>query len=169
MRNKRINKLWMTARRWAEAALMSANQSVVYYPEDLSLLGEVLDRIVESLPPKMRTRANLAEIAKNILVCAATGQRDPVELEPAAWINATVIAAAWLMLNMSQTLLYFSGWRLSSITVNKAVGVINVELAKRVTGREKEWLSVGRPTRDLDAQTDPRINKQFHEAVDRFS
>ena len=57
---------------------MSANQGAVYYPEDLSLLGEVLDRIVESLPPKMRTRANLAEIAKNILVCAA--QRDPVEL-----------------------------------------------------------------------------------------
>ena len=73
---------------------MSAKQGAVYYPEDLSLLGEVLDRIVESLPPKMRTRANLAEIAKNILVCAAAGQRDPVELELAAWMNATVTAAA---------------------------------------------------------------------------
>ena len=69
---------------------MSANQGAVYYPEDLSLLGEVLDRLVQSLPRKMRTRANLAEIAKSILVCAATGQRDPVELELAAWINATV-------------------------------------------------------------------------------
>jgi hypothetical protein len=68
---------------------MSANGGAVYYPEDLSLLGEVLDQIVQSLPPKMRTRANLAEIAKSILVCAATGQRDPVELELAAWINAT--------------------------------------------------------------------------------
>ena len=73
---------------------MSAKQGAVYYPEDLSLLGEVLDRIAESLPPKRRTRANLAEIAKNILVCAATGQRDLVELELAAWINATVTAAA---------------------------------------------------------------------------
>jgi hypothetical protein len=58
---------------------MSANHGAVYFPEDLSLLREVLDRIVQSLPPKMRTRANLAEIAKNILVCAATGQRDPLE------------------------------------------------------------------------------------------
>ena len=73
---------------------MSVNQGAVYYPEDLSLLGEALDRIVQSLPRKMRTRANLAEIAKNILVCAAAGQRDPVELELAAWINATVTAAA---------------------------------------------------------------------------
>ena len=69
---------------------MSTDQGAVYYPEDLSLLGEVLDQIVQSLPPKMRTRANLAEIAKNILACAATGQRDPLELELAAWINATV-------------------------------------------------------------------------------
>ena len=73
---------------------MSANHGAVYFPEDLSLMGEVLDRIVQSLPPKMRTRANLAEIAKNILVCAATGQRDPLELELAARINTTVIAAA---------------------------------------------------------------------------
>jgi hypothetical protein len=73
---------------------MSANQGAVYYHEDLSLLGEVLDRVVQSLPPKMRTRPNLTEIAKNILVCAAAGQRDPVELELAAWINATVTAAA---------------------------------------------------------------------------
>lgn len=69
---------------------MSTDQGAVYYPEDLSLLGEVLDQIVQSLPPKMGTRANLAEIAKNILACAATGQRDPLELELAAWINATV-------------------------------------------------------------------------------
>jgi hypothetical protein len=59
---------------------MSANQGAVYYPEDLSLLGKVLDRIVQSLPPKMRTRANLAEIAKNILVCAATGSEIPSNL-----------------------------------------------------------------------------------------
>ena len=68
---------------------MSTDQGAVYYPEDLSLLGEVLDQIVQSLPPKMGTRANLAEIAKNICL-AATGQRDPLELELAAWINSTV-------------------------------------------------------------------------------
>ena len=73
---------------------MSTDQGAVYYPEDLSLLGEVLDQIVQSLPPKMRTRANLAEIAKNILACAATGERDPIELELAVCINAMVTVAA---------------------------------------------------------------------------
>jgi hypothetical protein len=73
---------------------MSTDQGDVYYPEDLLLLGELFDQIVQALPPKMRTRANLAEIAKNILACAAVGERDPIELEPAAWINAMVTVAA---------------------------------------------------------------------------
>ena len=73
---------------------MSAKQGAVYYPEDLSVLGEVLDRMAQSLPPKMRTRANVAAIAKSILACAATGGRDPLELELAAWVNVTVTAAA---------------------------------------------------------------------------
>jgi hypothetical protein len=80
------------------------HHDAVYFPEDLFLLGEVLDRIVQSLSPKMRTCANLAEIAKDILVCAATGQRDPLELELAAWINTTVIAAPRLMLKMEPNL-----------------------------------------------------------------
>ena len=42
-------------------------QSAVYYPEDLSLLGEVLDQLVQSLPPNMLTPSNRAAIAKNIL------------------------------------------------------------------------------------------------------
>ena len=73
---------------------MSTDQGDVYYPEDLSLLGEVLDQIARALPPKMRTRANLAEFAKNILACTATGERDPIELELAAWINAMATVAA---------------------------------------------------------------------------
>ena len=66
---------------------MLSNQSGVYYPEELSLLGEVLDQAVESLPPNMRTSYNRVEIARNILACAATGERDPVELELAALAN----------------------------------------------------------------------------------
>lgn len=59
-------------------------QDAVYYPEDLALLGGVFDHVIASLPATMRTEANRAEIAKNILKHAAAGERDPVELERAA-------------------------------------------------------------------------------------
>jgi hypothetical protein len=55
---------------------------------------EVLDQILQSLPRNMRTLSNLAEIAKNILACATAGERDPIELELAAWIDATITVAA---------------------------------------------------------------------------
>ena len=73
---------------------MLPSQSAVYDPEELSLLGQVLDDVVQSLPVRMRTPSNRAEIARNILTCAATGERDPVELELAALINLKVTAAA---------------------------------------------------------------------------
>ena len=96
---------------------MSTDQGTVYYPEDLSLLGEVLDQIVQSLPPKMRTRANLAEIAKNILACAATGQRDPLELELAACIGH-----CWSVTDVKGDPIFVAvpGWPLPSITVNNS-------------------------------------------------
>jgi hypothetical protein len=34
---------------------MAPDECAVYYPEDLSLLGNVLDKIVASLPTHMRT------------------------------------------------------------------------------------------------------------------
>ena len=73
---------------------MLRNRSVVYYPEELSLLGYILDQAVESLPTVMRTPCNEAEMARNILACAATGERDPIELELAALTNLKVTAAA---------------------------------------------------------------------------
>ena len=73
---------------------MLRNRSVVYYPEELSLLGHILDQAVESLPTVMRTPCNQAEMARNILACAATGERDPIELELAALTNSKVTAAA---------------------------------------------------------------------------
>ena len=54
---------------------MLRDQNVVYYPEELSLLWHA------SLPTVMRTPYNRAEIARNSLACAATGERDPIELE----------------------------------------------------------------------------------------
>jgi hypothetical protein len=73
---------------------MLPDQSAVYYPEELSLLGQILDQAVQSLPPSMRTPQNRAAIAKNILASASTGERDPIELRLAALINLKVTVAA---------------------------------------------------------------------------
>jgi hypothetical protein len=64
--------------------LMSSNESAVYYPEELSLLGRVLDQVVDSLPPNLRTPYNRVAIAKNILACSLAGERDPEVLRRAA-------------------------------------------------------------------------------------
>jgi hypothetical protein len=73
---------------------MLPDQGAVYCPEELSLLGEVLDQVVQSLPRSMATPHNRAAIAKNILACAATGERDPDELRLAAMIDLKVTVAA---------------------------------------------------------------------------
>jgi hypothetical protein len=71
---------------------MLREQGAVFDPEELSLLGDVFDQAMASLPATMRTRANRAVIAKRILACAAAGERDPIELELAATMNLTVAA-----------------------------------------------------------------------------
>jgi hypothetical protein len=73
-------------------ASMLRDKGVVLNPEELSLLGDVFDRAMASLPSAMQTRTNRTEIAKNILASAATGERDPIELELAATMNLTVVA-----------------------------------------------------------------------------
>ena len=73
---------------------MLGEQSVVFDPEDLLLLGGIFDQALASLPPAMRTRSNRSEIAKNILASAASGERDPIELELAATMTVATRAAA---------------------------------------------------------------------------
>jgi hypothetical protein len=73
---------------------MLCNEGAVYDPEDLSLLGKVLDQVMQSLPPNLRTPYNRGEIAKNILACASTGERDPRVLRRAALMDSTVNLAA---------------------------------------------------------------------------
>jgi hypothetical protein len=74
---------------------MLPDQSAFYYPEELSLLGQTLDQAVQSLPLSMRTPQNrAANRKKNILACAATGERDPIELRLAALIDLKVTVAA---------------------------------------------------------------------------
>ena len=61
----------------------------VFQPEELDLFREIFDEAVSNLPSEMRTPVNQARIAKQILDCAATGERDPMELRIAAAINDT--------------------------------------------------------------------------------
>ena len=73
---------------------MLRDQSVVYFPDELSLLGDILDQVLESLPTAMRTPYNRVQIAKTLLACAATGERDRIELELAATIDLKGLTAA---------------------------------------------------------------------------
>ena len=56
----------------------------IYSPEELALLRRVMDDAVQSLPLALRTPVALSNMAKHILDCAATGERDPIELKFAA-------------------------------------------------------------------------------------
>ena len=73
---------------------MFSDEGAVFYPEELSLLGMVMDQVMQSLPANLRTPYNRTAIARNILACALTGERDPDVLARAALINPTVSAAA---------------------------------------------------------------------------
>jgi hypothetical protein len=55
----------------------------VYPPELIELMKAVLDAATATLPEAKRTSAMKAQIASEILACAAKGQRDPVALKMA--------------------------------------------------------------------------------------
>ncbi|THD45513.1 MAG: hypothetical protein E8A46_28720 [Bradyrhizobium sp.] len=55
----------------------------VYPPELIELMKAVLDAATATLPEGKRTSAMKAQIASEILACAAKGQRDPVALKVA--------------------------------------------------------------------------------------
>jgi hypothetical protein len=71
-----------------------SNESAVYYPEELSLLGKVVDQIVQSLPTDLGGPGTRMMIARDLLACFRTGERDPEVLKRAALMNATVPVAA---------------------------------------------------------------------------
>ena len=73
-----------TAANPITASQTAASPTVAYLPEELSLLGQVLDAAVEALPPALRTASNRMAIARNIFRLAATGVRDPLQLQLAA-------------------------------------------------------------------------------------
>ena len=58
-------------------------RGAVYPPELIELMKAVLDDATATLPEAKRTPAMKAQIASEILACAAQGQRDPVALKVA--------------------------------------------------------------------------------------
>lgn len=56
----------------------------VYQPELIELMKSVLEETTAMLPEARRTSTIKADIAANILACAANGERDPVVLRAAA-------------------------------------------------------------------------------------
>jgi hypothetical protein len=73
-----------TVKRVALEADMHVNRSGVYSTEELLLFRRVFEGVLARLPAVMRTADARSAIARNILDCAATGERDPVELRIAA-------------------------------------------------------------------------------------
>lgn len=73
---------------------MDMDEGTVYCPDELALLGSVLDQVVQSMPPNLRTAYNRNALAINILACAATGERNPEQLRRAALMEPKVSAAA---------------------------------------------------------------------------
>ena len=58
-----------------------------FQPELVELMKAVLDDATAMLPEAKRTSATKAEIASNILACAAKGERDPIALKMAALLS----------------------------------------------------------------------------------
>jgi hypothetical protein len=55
----------------------------VFQPELIELMRSVLDDVTAVLPEAKRTSSMKAEIASQILACAAKGERDPMTLKMA--------------------------------------------------------------------------------------
>lgn len=56
----------------------------VFQPELITLMKAILDDAAATLPESKRTSTRMAEMASQILACAAKGERDPVVLKTVA-------------------------------------------------------------------------------------
>ena len=68
---------------------MGKKHGAVFQPELICLMKEVLDEAAATLPEWKRTSAMMAEMAAQILGCAAKGERDRAKLKLAA-VSAVV-------------------------------------------------------------------------------
>jgi hypothetical protein len=69
--------------RAREEAAMGAI-GAVFQPELITLMKAILDDAAATLPESKRTSTRMAEMASQILACAAKGERDPVVLKTVA-------------------------------------------------------------------------------------
>jgi hypothetical protein len=72
---------------------MHVNRTGIYSTEELLLFRRVFETVLGQLPAVMRTQDARSVIARNILDCAATGERDPAELRIAALSERNASAA----------------------------------------------------------------------------
>ena len=56
------------------------NLGGAYQPEELLMFRRLFDECLRGLPENKCTAINQARIAKQLLDCAATGERNPIEL-----------------------------------------------------------------------------------------
>jgi hypothetical protein len=56
----------------------------VFQPELIELMKAILDDAAATLPESKRTSTRMAEMASQILACAAKGERDPIVLKTVA-------------------------------------------------------------------------------------
>jgi hypothetical protein len=68
---------------FGQEAIMNPT-GAVFQPELIKLMKTVLDDATAMLPEAKRTSAIKAEVASQILACAAKGERDPIALKMAA-------------------------------------------------------------------------------------
>jgi hypothetical protein len=69
--------------RAREEAAMGAI-GAVFQPELIELMKAILDDAAATLPESKRTSTRMAEMASQILACAAKGERDPIVLKTVA-------------------------------------------------------------------------------------
>lgn len=80
-----MRELWRGATIGQEAPFEEAAMTgAVFQPELIELMRSVLEDVTATLPEAKRTSTIKADIASNILACAAKGERDPAVLRSAA-------------------------------------------------------------------------------------
>jgi hypothetical protein len=67
-----------------EEMVMGKQHGAIFQPELIQLMKLVLDEAAATLPGPKRTSSIMAQIASQILACAANGERDPNRLKVAA-------------------------------------------------------------------------------------
>jgi hypothetical protein len=76
---------------WPVKEITMLGSPNVYSPEELNFLHQVLDDAVRTLPIQLQTSLTKARIAKRILDCAATGERNRVELRIAGLVDYSAV------------------------------------------------------------------------------